>query len=317
MALKIIGCGKYLPNKVITNFDLESSLDTSDEWIKSRTGISQRHIAATDEWTSHLGAHAAEAAIKDAGIDRSDIDLVICCTTTPDNSFPSVATKVQGYLGLKSVPSFDLQAVCSGFIYGLHIAEAMSRSLAYKTILLLCPEKMSSLLDWTDRSTSVLFGDGAGAVILQHSPTTSGIIDSQIFSDGSHYDILKTDGGVSMNGNSGKITMNGREVFRQAVEKMSLSVSEILKKNNISIAEVTHFIPHQANIRIIKSVAERLGFDFDKITVTVDRHANCSAGSIPLALAEANETGTLKEGDIIVFTAFGAGATWGSAIVRW
>lgn len=317
MALKIIGCGKNLPRRIVTNFDLESSLNTSDEWIKSRTGISQRHIAATEEYASTLALEAAKAAISDAGISLSEIDLIIAGTTTPDNSFPSVATKLQGLLGLGSVPSFDLQAVCSGFIYGLHVASAMADSGAYKTILLVCAEKMSALLDWTDRSTCVLFGDGAGAVILQRTPSSSGIIDSQIFSDGSCYDILKTDGGVGMNGQSGKIIMNGRETFKNAVEKMSKSVTSILAKNSLSVSDISYVIPHQANIRIIDSISERLGIDPNKVIKTIDRHANCSAASIPLALATAKEDGKFKKGDIIVFTAFGAGLTWGSAVVKW
>lgn len=329
MASRIIGCGGYLPKHIMHNSDLEKIVETSDEWIRTRTGIGQRHIAEEGEYSSHMAFAAAQKAIKDAGIAPSDIDLVIVSTTTPDNSFPSTATKLQGYLNLGSVPSFDLQAVCAGFVYGLQVADSLLRSGLYKTILYVCSEKMSSLLDWTDRSTCVLFGDGAGAVVLQSSrskdssglatgaPTASGIIDSKIYSDGSLFDILYTNGGVSSSGTAGKIQMQGPVLFKHAIDKMSSSVLEILAKNDLSVNDITHFIPHQANLRIIDSLAQRLEFDDDKIIKTVERHANCSAASIPLALAELKESGKIKAGDIILFTAIGAGLTWGSALLRW
>ncbi len=317
MASKIIGCGGYLPSKIVTNAELEKTINTSDEWIRSRTGIGQRHIAASDEYSSHMAHNAAKAAIKDAKIDPKDIDLIIACTNTPDNSFPGIANKLQGYLNLGQIPSFDLQAICSGFVYGTQVADNMIKSGKYKTVLLVCAEKMSSLLDWQDRSTCVLFGDGAGAVIMQHHDSNSGIIDSNIYSDGSMYDILYTDGGVSMNGKSGNIQMKGQEVFKKAVEKMSESVRFILESNNLGLADIDYFVPHQANQRIINSIASKFGIEDDKVILTIEKHANCSAASIPLALSELKSTKGIETGKLVVFTAFGAGATWGSILVRW
>ena len=317
MASRIIGCGGYLPSRVVTNADLEKTIDTSDEWIKSRTGIAQRHIAASDEYSSHMAHKAAQAAIKDANIDQKDIDLIIVCTNTPDNSFPSVANKIQGYLGLGEIPSFDIQAICSGFVYGTQVADNMIKSGKYKTVLLVCSEKMSSLLDWQDRSTCVLFGDGAGAIILRQDDSNSGIIDSNIYSDGSMYDILYTDGGVSMTGKSGNIQMKGSEVFKKAIEKMSTSVESILESNNLSINDIDYFVPHQANQRIISAIANKFELSKGQVIVTIEKHANCSAASIPLALSELKSTKGIERGKLIVFTAFGAGATWGSVLVRW
>lgn len=316
--MKILGCGSYLPKRVVGNVDLEQLVDTSDEWIKSRTGIAQRHIAAPDEYASHLALRATEDALNDANLPASAIDLIIVSTTTPDNSFPSTATKLQGYLALNNIPSFDIQAVCGGFIYGLQVADSLMKSGKYNTILLVGAEKMSSLVDWSDRRTCVLFGDGAGAVIIQRQlGADGGLIDSKIYSDGRFYDILYTDGGVSQNGQSGKVKMQGPSLFKHAVEKMSESVSEILQANNITANEVDYFIPHQANIRIIDSMAKRLEFSQNKIIKTVATHANCSAASIPLALCELKSSNNLKEGNIILLTAIGAGLTWGSALIRW
>ncbi len=317
MASRIIGCGGYLPSKIVTNADLEKSIDTSDEWIRSRTGIGQRHIAASDEYSSHMAHKAANAAIKDANINPKDIDLIIACTNTPDNSFPSVANKLQGYLDLGEIPSFDIQAICSGFVYGTQVADNMIKSGKYKTVLLVCSEKMSSLLDWQDRSTCVLFGDGAGAIVLKQDDSNSGIIDSNIFSDGSMYDILHTDGGVSMNGRSGNVQMKGSEVFKKAVEKMSESVKSLLESNNLSIHDIDFLVPHQANQRIINSIANKFNLTDEKVIVTIEKHANCSAASIPLALSELKSTKGIERGKLIVFTAFGAGTTWGSILVRW
>ncbi|MFK7973246.1 MAG: beta-ketoacyl-ACP synthase III [Rickettsiaceae bacterium] len=317
MASKIIGCGGYLPKKVLTNTDLAKQVDTSDDWIKTRTGIHQRHLADDDEFTSHMAYKAALAAIGDSNIQPKDIDLIIVCSTTPDKTFPGVANKLQGDLKLHHIPSFDIQAVCSGFVYGMHVADSLINSGKYKTILLVCAEKMTSLLDWHDRSTCILFGDGAGAVILQHSDSNSGIIDSNIYSDGSMYDTLNTSGGVSSTGDSGTIQMKGQEVFKQAIEKMSNSVMHTMQENHLLLSDINYFIPHQANLRIINSIISRCGIDAQKVVTTVDRHANCSAASIPLALAELNAQKKLKPGAIIVFTAFGAGATWGTVIARW
>ena len=317
MASKIIGCGGYLPEKVLTNDDLAKFIDTSDEWIRTRTGIRQRHIAAEGEFTSHMAHKAALAAIKDANINSKDIDLIVVCSNTPDNSFPGVANKLQGYLDLGQVPSFDIQAICSGFIYGIHVVDSMIKSGKYKTVLLVCAYKMSARLDWQDRSTCVLFGDGAGAVILQHCDSNAGVIDSNIYSDGSMYDILYTDGGVSTNGKSGRVQMKGQEVFRRAIEKMSESVRQLLEVNGMSLSDIDHLVPHQANLRIIDGIAARFDIDSNKIVTTIERHANCSAASIPLALSELKSLKGIKPGKIVVFTAFGAGATWGAAIVRW
>ena len=317
MASKIIGVGGYLPQKVVTNHDLAKSIDTSDEWIRSRTGITKRHIASPEEYTSHMGHKAALDAIKDAKIDPSDIDLIIACTNTPDNSFPGVANKIQGYLNLGNVPSFDLQAICSGFVYGMHVSDSMIKSGKYKTVLLICADKMSSLLDWQDRKTCVLFGDGAGAVILQNDESDSGIVDSEIHSDGNMYDILYTNGGIGMNQASGTVQMNGGEVFKAAIEKMAESVGNLLSTNNININDISYFVPHQANLRIINNLTSKLDIASDKVIITIDEHANCSAASIPLALASLKKSKNLQTGDLLVFTAFGAGATWGSIIVRW
>lgn len=316
MTCKIIGCGGYLPSKIVSNDELAKFVDTNDEWIRTRTGISQRHIAGDTEYTSHLALKAAEKAIEDAGMSVNDIDLIITCTTTPDNSFPSVATKLQGYLGLNNVPSFDLQAVCAGFVYGVQVANSLISSGKYKTILLIGAEKMTSLLDWEDRATCVLFGDGAGSVILQRSDDNSGIIDSNIFSSGA-YEILYTNGGVSMNGSSGKIIMQGQKLFRLAVEKMHQSIEELLRKNNFTVNDIDYFIPHQANVRIINKLAELLNVEDHKVVKTVEKHANCSAASIPLALSTLKASNKIKKGDIILFSAIGAGLTWGSALLRW
>lgn len=316
MGCKILGCGGYLPNNRITNLDLEKKLDTTDEWIRSRTGIAQRHIAAEGEYSSHLALKAAERALQDAKLPATAIDLIIICTTTPDNSFPSTATKLQGYLGLNNIPSFDLQAVCTGFIYGLQVATGLIEAGKYETILLVCAEKMSALVDWQDRSTCILFGDGAGAVVLQRSQY-SGIIDSDIYSDGSYYDLLYTDGGVSLNRQSGKIKMKGQALFKQAVEKMTDAVTAILTKNNLTIDDIDYFIPHQANIRIMQAISERLQLSENKIIATIEQHANCSAASIPLALDVLKSSGKLSSGDLIAFTAFGGGLTWGAALARW
>ncbi|WP_347939071.1 beta-ketoacyl-ACP synthase III [Rickettsia oklahomensis] len=317
MTCKIIGCGGYLPSKVVRNDELTKFVDTNDEWIRTRTGITQRHIAGDTEYTSHLALKSAEKAIEDAGISANDIDLIIICTTTPDNSFPSVATKLQGYLGLANIPSFDLQAVCAGFVYGLQVANALVASSKYKTVLLIGAEKMTSLLDWNDRSTCVLFGDGAGSVILQRSSDDSSLIDSNIFSSGIDYEILYTNGGVSMNGASGTIIMQGQKLFRHAIEKMQQSIEELLRSNQFSVNDIDYFIPHQANVRIINKLAELLNIEEHKIIKTVEKHANCSAASIPLALSTLKALGKIKKGDILLFSAIGAGLTWGSALVRW
>lgn len=315
--MTILGCGSYLPNRIVSNSDLERSITTSDEWIKSRTGISQRHLAEPDEYSSHMALKASLAALQDANLPPAALDLIIVCTTTPDQTFPATATKLQGYLALGSVPSFDIQAVCCGFIYGLQLADSLIQAAKYQTILLVGAEKMSSLLDWTDRSTCVLFGDGAGAVIIRSRAGCSGIIDSRLYSDGRFTDLLYTDSGARRDGQIGTIKMAGQSLFKHAVEKMSQSVLEILQANNLTAQDIDYYIPHQANLRIIDAVGERLKLDSHKIVKTIDKHANCSAASIPLALADLKSTGHLKTGHLILMTAIGAGLTWGSALLRW
>ena len=317
MSSKIVGVGSYLPKNIVSNSDLEKYLDTSDEWIRSRTGIERRHIASNDEYTSNLAFKASEKAMLDAKIQSSEIDLIIVCTTTPDNRFPSIATKIHGYLGLKNIPSFDLQAVCSGFLYGLHVADHLMISGKYNKILLVGADKMSSLVNWNDISTCVLFGDGAGAVVLQYDNGESGIIDSKIYSDGSSYDVLYTDDLVGESSLGGKILMKGQILFKHAVEKMSNSIEEILQKNSLNVDDIDYFIPHQANIRIIDNMVQHLKFNPNKVVKTVAKHANCSAASIPLALSDLKSSGKLKKGDILLFSAIGAGLTWGSTILRW
>lgn len=314
----MLGTGLYLPKRVITNDELALTLvkDTNDEWIRTRTGIKQRHMAAEGEFTSHMAFEASKAAISDSGIDKNDIDLIIVCTTTPDSTFPSTATKLQGYLELGSIPSFDIQAVCAGFVYGLHIASSMMHSGAYKTVLVVGAERMTGLLDWNDRSSSVLFGDGAGAIILQKGDDF-GLIDSIIYSDGSFNDILYTDGGAGSTATSGVIKMQGQEVFKQAVTRLSDSTEALLSKAGLTIDDIDHFIPHQANIRIIDAVVKRLGFDDRKVVKTVECHANSSAATIPMALAELKKSGKLQKGDVIMMAAIGAGITWGAALLRW
>ena len=316
---KIIGVGSYLPGQPISNHDLAKIVPEVDsDWIESRTGILQRHFAAQDEFTSHMAIKAALLAITDAQISPNDIDLIIVATTTPDNSFPSVATKVHAALGItKQIPSFDMQAVCAGFVYGIETAENFINSGKYKTALLIGADRMSSVLDMSKRNCSVLFGDGAGAMIITKSNNTSQIIASKIYSDGSLTDILYTDGGVGSTGSGGFVQMNGREVFRHAIEKMSSSIEEILTECGVGIDEVNFLIPHQANVRIIDGIATKLNFPDDKIIKTVAKHANCSAASIPLALDELKKSDRLHRGDLIVMTALGAGLTWGSVLIRY
>ncbi len=315
----IIGTGSYLPSHILSNDELAKTVDTNDEWITSRTGIKQRHIVAEGEFTSDLATEAAKQAIIAANIDPNEIEMIIVCTTTPDVTFPSVAVKVQAKLGIKNIPAFDLQAVCAGFTYGLTIADNFIKSGTIKTILLIGAESMSKLLDWQDRSTCVLFGDGAGAVILKASDSkqNEGIIACQINADGSCESILNTDGGVCLSQTSGVIKMAGREVFKHAVEKMSQVIVNLLAQSNHTKEDLNWIIPHQANARIIDAIATRLSFPKEKIVMTLDKHANTSAATIPLALDHHVKAGMIKSGDLIMLTALGAGLTWGGAILRW
>ena len=319
----IRGCGAYLPQNKVTNDDLAKKLDTSDAWIRERTGIRQRHIAAKDELTSDLAVAAAKQAIVRSGIALSAIDLVICATATPDRTFPATAATIQAKLGLKpGGAAFDVQAVCSGFIYGMTIADAMLKGGDYKHALVIGAETFSRILDWEDRATSVLFGDGAGAVVLEAqmqkgTPADRGVLLTRIHADGRYADDLYVDGGPSSTQTVGHLRMNGREVFRHAVTNISGVIQETLVDMGMTADEIDWFVPHQANERILDGTAKKIGIPPGKIVVTVDRHANTSAASIPLALNTALEDGRIKEGNLVLMEAMGGGFTWGAVLARW
>lgn len=313
----ITGFGSYLPSKVVSNKDLESILDTSDEWIVSRTGIKQRHIAADDEFVSDMAAKAGAIAIARAGLAPEDIDVVIVATTTPDRTFPATAVITQSILGIKQGSAFDVQAVCAGFVYAISLADSLIKTGNARHILVIGADKMSSIVDWNDKTTCVLFGDGAGAVVLSASDSgDSGIIGFDLNSDGDYRDILYTNGGVTTTGTSGKLIMLGKEVFKHAIEKMGGSLVNLLNRTSLSKHEIDWLIPHQANIRIIDTLAQRLDFPEEKIIKTVDKHANTSAASIPLALDSALTSNIIKKDDIIAITAIGGGLSWGACILR-
>ena len=307
MYSKIIGTGGYLPKKILTNKDLESIVDTTDEWILERTGIKQRHIAEENETTSSMATQASLDAINSAGIKESDIDLIIVATTTPDQIFPSTACIVQNKLNIKA-PAFDVQAACTGFIYALSIADNFIKTGMNKNVLVIGAEKYSNLLDWSDRSTCVLFGDGAGAVVLS-AQSKEGIISSHIHADGQYNDLLSVE--------NSHIKMKGNEVFKVAVNTLSKLVDETLTKNNMKKSDIDWLVPHQANLRIIKAAARKLSMPIDNVVVTVDNHANTSAASIPLALNEAVKDGRIKSDQVILLEAFGSGFTWGSVLLRY
>jgi 3-oxoacyl-[acyl-carrier-protein] synthase-3 len=318
---QIIGCGGYLPERIVSNEELAQRVDTSDAWIVERSGIHQRHIAAEGELTSDLATRAAERALAAAGIDAGALDLIVLATATPDRTFPSTATRVQHHLGLTHGFAFDVQAVCSGFLYALSVANAMIVSGQVRTALVIGAETFSRILDWTDRTTCVLFGDGAGAVILRAAEgegtvADRGILSTHLHSDGSHHDLLFTDGGPSSTGTVGHVRMEGREVFRHAVVNLAQVVDEALAANGLAAADLDWIVPHQANRRIIEGTARKLGFPRDRVVVTVDRHANTSAASVPLALAEAVGDGRVRPGQLVLLEAMGGGFTWGSALVR-
>ena len=322
---RIIGCGSYLPERILTNAELATMVDTSDEWIVTRTGIRQRHIVADGEKTSDLGFKAAAKALQHADMKSRDIDLVLVATATPDNTFPATATKIQAMLGMRSGAAFDLQAVCSGFVYGLAIADNFIKAGQVRNVLLIGAEVFSCILDWKDRSTCVLFGDGAGAVVVradgghrEGAPNNApGILSTHLHSDGTLCDILYVDGGPSSTKTVGHVRMVGREVFRHAVINLAAIVDEALEANGLTRDDIDWLVPHQANKRILVSTARRLGLPYERVVVTIDRHANTSAASIPLALAEAVGDGRIKEGDLILMEAMGGGFTWGSALLRW
>ena len=314
----ILGCGSYLPKKILTNNDLSKKLDTSDEWIKTRTGINQRYIADKKQLNSDLAFEAAKKAIKNSKIKTSDIDLIILATSTPDHTFPSTATKIQGKLGITKGFAFDIQAACSGFIYAMSVADNFLLNNQASNALVIGSEIFSRILDWNDRSTCILFGDGAGAIVLsKNKKINSGIISTELYSDGRFYDLLYVNGGVAFNQKAGHIKMKGREVFKHAVKKLVSCIQFNLKKNKLKKEDIDWIIPHQANKRIMDMTAIKLGVPKSKLLVTVDQYANTSSASIPLTLDYALSNKIIKRGQIIVFEAIGGGLTWGCSILKY
>ncbi len=318
----VVGCGAYLPERIVTNDELAKTVDTSDAWIFERTGIRERRIAADGETTSDLALAASAEALKAAGESAENLDIIVLATTTPDETFPATATRVQARLGANSAAAFDIQAVCSGFIYALTVADSFIRTDRAKTALVIGAETFSRIVDWQDRSTCVLFGDGAGAVVLRAgngngSSADRGILSTHLHSDGRQHDLLYVDGGPSSTRTVGHVRMAGREVFRHAIVKLANVLEEALAANQLSAEDVDWFLPHQANKRIIDGTARRLGLPPEKMVVTIDRHANTSAASIPLALAEAVSDGRIKPRDVLLLEAMGGGFTWASALIRW
>jgi 3-oxoacyl-[acyl-carrier-protein] synthase-3 len=318
----VLGCGSYLPERILTNAELAAKMDTSDDWIVQRTGIRQRHIAAEGEFTSHLAINAAHAALADAGVDAHSVDLIVLATSTPDNTFPATAVSVQNALDIHHGAAFDLQAVCSGFIFALATADNFLRSGAFNRALVIGAETFSRILDWNDRGTCVLFGDGAGAIVLDAQPQSGikpdrGILTTHLRSDGRHKSKLYVDGGPSSTRTVGYLRMEGREVFKHAVGMITDVIVDAFKESGITADDIDWFVPHQANKRIIDASAHKLHIAPQKVVLTVDRHGNTSAASIPLALSVAVADGRLKKGDLVLLEAMGGGFTWGSALLRW
>ena len=318
----ILGVGGYLPEKILSNEELSRIVDTSDDWITQRTGIRQRRIAAEGEFTSDLAAGAARVALVDAGVEIGDIDLIVLATATPDNTFPATAVTVQKKLGMTHGAAFDVHAVCSGFVFALTQADAMIKAGQAEKILVIGAETFSRLLDWTDRGTCVLFGDGAGAVVLSaetgpDGKGESGILAARIRSDGRFKEMLYVDGGPSSTGTVGHLRMEGREVFKHAVTMITDVIEDVFEKSSMNASEIDWFVPHQANIRIIDASAKKLGIDPAKVVRTVDRHGNTSAASIPLALSVACADGRIKKGDLVLLESMGGGFTWGAVLLRW
>ncbi|MFY0621139.1 MAG: ketoacyl-ACP synthase III [Pelagimonas sp.] len=317
----VIGVGHYLPERIVENAEFEKTLDTSDEWIRARSGIERRHFAADGETTSDLAVHAAKAALADAGLEPDDVDAIVVATSTADLTFPSSATMVQAKLGMTRGFAFDIQAVCAGFVYALTNANALILSGQAKRVLVIGAETFSRIMDWTDRGTCVLFGDGAGALLLEAQDGAGtkddrGILSTDLNSDGRHKDILYVDGGVSTN-TTGHLRMQGKEVFRHAVEKLASTARTALEKAEMNADDIDWIVPHQANIRIISGTAKKLGLSMDNVVVTVQDHGNTSAASIPLALSVGKQRGQIKPGDLIVTEAIGGGLAWGAVVLRW
>jgi 3-oxoacyl-[acyl-carrier-protein] synthase-3 len=318
----VLGCGSYLPARILSNDELARSVETTDEWIVQRTGIRERHIAAPGEMTSDLAIHAARAALAHAHVDADSIDLIVLGTSTPDQTFPATAVTVQHALGITKGAAFDLQAVCSGFVYALSVADAMLRCGSHKRALVIGAETFSRILDWNDRTTCVLFGDGAGAVVLeaQEQPgetSDRGILTTHLRSDGKHKSKLYVDGGPSSTQTVGHLRMEGKEVFKHAVAMITDVIEDAFEATGTTANDIDWFVPHQANKRIIDGSAHKLGISPEKVVITVDRHGNTSAASIPLALADAVADRRIKRGNLILLEAMGGGFTWGSAILRW
>ena len=318
----VAGCGGYLPSRIVTNAELARRIETSDEWIAQRTGIRERRVVADGELTSDLAIKSAEAALARAGMAGSDVDLIVLATSTPDETFPATATRVQSAIGMTRGAAFDVQAVCSGFVFAFAVADNFIRLGQVRTALVIGAETFSRILDWNDRTTCVLFGDGAGAVVLKAgegngSKEDRGVLSTHIFSDGRYHDMLYVDGGPSSTRTTGYLRMEGREVFRHAVVKLAEAVDAAIAANSITGTDIDWLVPHQANQRIIDGMGHRLGLPPEKVVLTIDRHANTSAASIPLALAEATADGRIRPGHLVLMEAMGGGFTWGSALVRW
>ena len=313
----VAGTGSALPKRRVDNAELAETVDTSDQWIVERTGIRSRYIAGEGETTASLATEAARRALEDAGIPATEIDLIVLATATPDQTFPSSATKVQAALGINDCVAFDVHAVCTGFLYAVSVADSMLRAGNGTTALVIGAETFSRILDWEDRTTCVLFGDGAGALVLRAEEGESGILATRLHADGRHNDLLFVDGGPSTTGTVGKLRMKGREVFRHAVVNLADVMGEVLGAAGLSADEVDWVVPHQANARILDATAKKLGLPSEKVVVTVDRHANTSAASVPLALDAAVKDGRIKRGDIVVLEAMGGGFTWGAAVLRY
>lgn len=313
----IIGSGSYLPEKILDNHALSKMVDTNNEWIIERTGIHTRHIAADNQHTSDLAAHAAQSALQAANMSAEDIDLIIVATTTPDNTFPSTATRVQALLDATHAAAFDVQAVCTGFVYAIEVADSMIKTGKYKNVLVIGADCLSRIVDWTDRGTCILFGDGAGALVLQaQENTTRGVLKTRIFSDGKTRELLHTDGGACHQ-NSGVIKMEGREVFKHAIRKLSKATRDILEEHQLTAKDVDWMIPHQANLRIIDALGDKLDIPTNKRVATVGQHANTSAATIPMAIDVAARDGRLQKEHLLALPAIGGGLTWGVSLVYW